>query len=297
MARPFGEAGPHVFVFDTRREAIDRLTIHTRARCRRRQAPSARVADLVETVFWRACPRRTSCFAVAGRSRADLIDFTVRACAFSTARPPLCHGPYPHLPHLRDVESATSLQDRLAGERGVSAPQVHSRGDGVGSAPPRSRAIARACSRHIGKSFSLFISEPAAPGHTMKLATISCPRQAMAARPERWQGVRPGLDPRNHARRDHRPGSGRNNRVPEHKFSSENRIVLAAHLRLGFTTPTADAEMTDARAVGAQALLGADGPYTKPSPCAQIAFAHIACRSMPHHIGGKGRSSAARRGR
>jgi len=219
MARRLIEAGHGVVVFDTRREAIDRLTA-----LGARAATSPRtIADQVDTVM-ASLPTPDIVLAVAtgpngviegGRAR--------RFVDLSTTGAVMAKRVFEMLSARNIVQIDAPVSGGVTGAaKGTLAVMV--------SGPRTQVAAIEPLFSVIGKMF--FISERPGAGQTMKLCNNFLSAAAMTATSEAMvMGVKAGLDPRIMLDVIN-SGTGRNT-ATEDKFG---RVVLPRLFNLGFTT-------------------------------------------------------------
>jgi 3-hydroxyisobutyrate dehydrogenase-like beta-hydroxyacid dehydrogenase len=219
MARRLIEANHGVVVFDTRREAIDRLTA-----LGARAATSPRtVADQVDTVM-ASLPTPDIVLAVAtgpngviegGRAR--------RFVDLSTTGAVMAKRVFEMLSARNIVQIDAPVSGGVTGAaKGTLAVMV--------SGPRTQVAAIEPLFSVIGKMF--FISERPGAGQTMKLCNNFLSAAAMTATSEAMvMGVKAGLDPRIMLDVIN-SGTGRNT-ATEDKFG---RVVLPRLFNLGFTT-------------------------------------------------------------
>ena len=219
MARRLVEAGHRVVVFDTRREAVDRLTgigAHP--------AASARdIADQVETVM-ASLPTPDIVLSVAtgaggvseGRRVRRFVDL-------STTGSVMARRVFETLAANNIVQIDSPVSGGVTGAaKGTLAVMV--------SGPRGEVAAIEPVLSVIGKLF--FISERPGAGQTMKLCNNFLSAAAMTATSEAMvMGVKAGLDPRIMLDVIN-SGTGRNT-ATEDKFG---RVVLPRLFNLGFTT-------------------------------------------------------------
>jgi 3-hydroxyisobutyrate dehydrogenase-like beta-hydroxyacid dehydrogenase len=219
MARRLVEAGHRVVVFDTRREAVDRL-----AGIGAHPAASARdIADQVETVM-ASLPTPDIVLSVAtgaggvseGRRVRRFVDL-------STTGSVMARRVFETLATNNIVQIDSPVSGGVTGAaKGTLAVMV--------SGPRGEVAAIEPALSVIGKLF--FISERPGAGQTMKLCNNFLSAAAMTATSEAMvMGVKAGLDPRIMLDVIN-SGTGRNT-ATEDKFG---RVVLPRLFNLGFTT-------------------------------------------------------------
>jgi 3-hydroxyisobutyrate dehydrogenase-like beta-hydroxyacid dehydrogenase len=218
MARRLVEAGHQVVVFDTRREAIDRLTA-----LGAQAAGSVReVADRVETVL-ASLPTPDVVLAVA-TGKGGLIEGNRmrRFVDLSTTGSVMATRIFEMLGDRDIVQIDSPVSGGVSGAaKGTLAVMVSGPRAEVAAIEPVLATIGKVC----------FISEKPGAGQTMKLANNLLSATAMAATSEAMvMGVKAGLDPRIMLDVIN-AGSGRNT-ATEHKFP---KIVLPRTFDLGFT--------------------------------------------------------------
>ncbi len=219
MARRLVEAGHRVVVFDTRREAVDRLTgigAHP--------AASARdIADQVETVM-ASLPTpdivRSVATGAGGVSEGRRVR---RFVDLSTTGSVMARRVFETLAAHSIVQIDSPVSGGVTGAaKGTLAVMV--------SGPRGEVAAIEPVLSVIGKLF--FISERPGAGQTMKLCNNFLSAAAMTATSEAMvMGVKAGLDPRIMLDVIN-SGTGRNT-ATEDKFG---RVVLPRLFNLGFTT-------------------------------------------------------------
>jgi 3-hydroxyisobutyrate dehydrogenase-like beta-hydroxyacid dehydrogenase len=184
MARRLVEAGHQVVVFDTRREAMDRLTA-----LGAQAASSVReVADRVETVL-ASLPTPDVVFAVAAGKGGLIEGNRVRRFVdLSTTGSVMARRIFETLGDRDIVQIDSPVSGGVSGAaKGTLAVMV--------SGPRAEAAALEPALAVIGKVF--FISEKPGAGQTMKLANNLLSATAMAATSEAMvMGVKAGLDPR-----------------------------------------------------------------------------------------------------
>jgi 3-hydroxyisobutyrate dehydrogenase-like beta-hydroxyacid dehydrogenase len=218
MARRLVEAGHQVVVYDTRPDAIDRLTA-----LGAQAASSVReVADRVETVM-ASLPTPDVVHGVAV-GKGGLIEGNRmrRFVDLSTTGSVMASRIFETLGDRDIVQIDSPVSGGVSGAaKGTLAVMV--------SGPRAEAALLEPVLSVIGKVF--FISEKPGAGQTMKLANNLLSATAMAATTEAMvMGVKAGLDPRIMLDVIN-AGSGRNT-ATEHKFP---KIVLPRTFDLGFT--------------------------------------------------------------
>ena len=218
MARRLIEAGHTLLVYDTRREAIDRLT----ARGARAAASPRGVADQVETVM-ASLPTPDVVLAVAtgpngvadGKRVRRFIDLSTTGARMATRI-------FEALKAKNIVQIDSPVSGGVSGaEKGTLA---------VMASGPRAEVEAiEPLLKVFGKVF--FIGERPGAGQTMKLANNVLSATAMAATSEAIvMGVKAGLDPRVMVDVIN-AGTGRNT-ATETKFPRE---IIPRRFDLGFT--------------------------------------------------------------
>jgi 3-hydroxyisobutyrate dehydrogenase-like beta-hydroxyacid dehydrogenase len=219
MARRLVEAGHQVVVFDTRKEAIDRLTA-----LGARAAGSVReVADRVETVM-ASLPTPDIVFAVAAGKGGLIEGNRVRRFVdLSTTGSVMASRIFETLGDRAIVQIDSPVSGGVSGAaKGTLAVMV--------SGPRAEAAALEPVLKVIGKVF--FISEQPGAGQTMKLCNNFLSAAAMTATSEAMvMGVKAGLDPRIMLDVIN-AGSGRNT-ATEDKFPKR---VLPGTFDLGFTS-------------------------------------------------------------
>ncbi len=218
MARRLVEAGHRVIVFDTRREAIDRLTA-----LGAQAAGSPRdMADQVETVM-ASLPTPDVVLAVATGSAGVIGGKRVRRFVdLSTTGAVMAQRIFAALKARNIVQIDSPVSGGVTGAaKGTLA---------VMASGPRAEITAiEPALAVIGKIF--FISERPGAGQTMKLCNNFLSAAAMTATSEAMvMGVKAGLDPRIMLDVIN-SGTGRNT-ATEDKFG---RVVLPRLFNLGFT--------------------------------------------------------------
>jgi 3-hydroxyisobutyrate dehydrogenase-like beta-hydroxyacid dehydrogenase len=219
MARRLTEAGHRVFVFDTRREAMDRLTAlgaHARDSARA-------VADEVETVM-ASLPTPEIVLAVATGDGGVIQGKRVRRFVdLSTTGAVMARRIFDRLQTRAIVQIDSPVSGGVTGAaKGTLAVMV--------SGPRNETAVVEPALSVIGKIF--FIGEQPGAGQTMKLCNNFLSATAMTATSEAMvMGVKAGLDPRIMLAVIN-AGTGRNT-ATEDKFG---RVILPRLFNLGFTT-------------------------------------------------------------
>jgi 3-hydroxyisobutyrate dehydrogenase-like beta-hydroxyacid dehydrogenase len=218
MARRLTEAGHRTVVFDTRREALARLTA-----LGAEAADSARaVADRVETVM-ASLPTPEVVLAVATGPGGVIEGARVRRFVdLSTTGAVMAKRVFERLAERRIVQIDCPVSGGVTGaSKGTLALMV--------SGPRAEVAAIEPLLPAIGKFF--FIGERPGAGQTMKLCNNFLSAAAMTATSEAMvMGVKAGLDPRLMLDVIN-SGSGRNT-ATEDKFG---RVVLPRAFNLGFT--------------------------------------------------------------
>jgi 3-hydroxyisobutyrate dehydrogenase-like beta-hydroxyacid dehydrogenase len=218
MARRLVEAGHRVVVFDTRREAVDRL-----AALGARAAGSAReIADEVETVMV-SLPTPEIVLAVATGVGGVIEGKRVRRLVdLSTTGAVMAKRIFEALEARNIVQIDCPVSGGVTGaSKGTLALMVSGPRAEVDAIAPALKAI--------GKTF--FIGERPGAGQTMKLCNNFLSAAAMTATSEAMvMGVKAGLDPRIMLDVIN-SGTGRNT-ATEDKFG---RLVLPRTFNLGFT--------------------------------------------------------------
>jgi 3-hydroxyisobutyrate dehydrogenase-like beta-hydroxyacid dehydrogenase len=218
MARRLVEAGHRVVVFDTRREAVDRL-----AALGARAAGSAReIADEVETVMV-SLPTPEIVLAVATGVGGVIEGKRVRRFVdLSTTGAVMAKRIFEALEARNIVQIDCPVSGGVTGaSKGTLALMVSGPRAEVDAIAPVLKAI--------GKTF--FIGERPGAGQTMKLCNNFLSAAAMTATSEAMvMGVKAGLDPRIMLDVIN-SGTGRNT-ATEDKFG---RLVLPRTFNLGFT--------------------------------------------------------------
>jgi len=218
MARRLVEAGHRLTVFDTRREAMDRLT----ALGAQAAASPGAVADATETVMV-SLPTPDIVLAVAtgpggvieGKRVRRFVDLSTTGAVMAK-----------HVFELLKAKNIVQIDCPVSGgttgaEKGTLALMVSGPRAEVKTIEPALAAI--------GKFF--FISEKPGAGQTMKLCNNFLSAAAMTATSEAMvMGVKAGLDPRIMLDVIN-SGTGRNT-ATEDKFG---RVVLPRAFNLGFT--------------------------------------------------------------
>ncbi len=217
MARRLVEAGHHVVVYDTRREAIASLTARGAVAAR----SPAEVADAAETVM-ASLPTPDIVLNVAtGPSGVGEGRRVRRFVDFSTTGAVMAQRIFTTLAARKIVQIDAPVSGGVAGaEKGTLA---------VMASGPRAEiaAIAPAIAA-IGKVF--FVGERPGAGQTMKLVNNVLSATAMAATAEAMvMGAKAGLDPRSMLEVIN-AGTGRNT-ATEDKFA---KAVLPGTFDLGF---------------------------------------------------------------
>jgi 3-hydroxyisobutyrate dehydrogenase-like beta-hydroxyacid dehydrogenase len=218
MARRLLEAGHRVIVFDTRREAVDRLTA---LGAQTASSPRA-VADEVETVM-ASLPTPDIVLAVATGADGVIEGKRVRRFVdLSTTGAVMAKRIFTALKAKNIVQIDCPVSGGVTGAaKGTLALMV--------SGPRAEVAAIEAVLPAIGKIF--FIGERPGAGQTMKLCNNFLSAAAMTATSEAMvMGVKAGLDPRIMLDVIN-AGTGRNT-ATEDKFG---RIVLPRTFNLGFT--------------------------------------------------------------
>ena len=218
MARRLLEAGHRVTVFDTRREAIERVV----ARGAQAASSAREVADKVETVM-ASLPTPDVVLAVATGPGGVMEGQRIRRFVdLSTTGAVMAKRIFEAFKARNIVQIDSPVSGGVGGaEKGTLAVMV--------SGPPAEIAVVEPALAVFGKVF--FIGERPGAGQTMKLANNVLSATAMAATSEAMvMGVKAGLDPR--VMLDViNAGTGRNT-ATEHKFP---RIILPRTFDLGFT--------------------------------------------------------------
>jgi hypothetical protein len=219
MARRLLEAGHRVLVFDTRREATDRLT----ALGGLARGSARAIADEVETVL-ASLPTPDVVLATAtgidgvieGRSVRRFIDL-------STTGAVMARRVFDALKARNIAQIDSPVSGGVTGAaKGTLAVMV--------SGPRAEVAAVEPALRVLGRIF--FISERSGAGQTMKLCNNFLSAAAMTATSEAMvMGVKAGLDPKIMLDVIN-SGSGRNT-ATEDKFG---RVILPRLFNLGFTT-------------------------------------------------------------
>jgi 3-hydroxyisobutyrate dehydrogenase-like beta-hydroxyacid dehydrogenase len=218
MARRLVEAGHRVIVFDTRREAVDRLTA---LGAQAAQSPRD-VADQVETVM-ASLPTPDIVLAVATGSDGVIGGKRVRRFVdLSTTGAVMAKRIFESLKAKNIVQIDCPVSGGVTGAaKGTLALMVSGPRAEVDAIAPLLPAI--------GKTF--LISERPGAGQTMKLCNNYLSAAAMTATSEAMvMGVKAGLDPRIMLDVIN-SGTGRNT-ATEDKFG---RVVLPRTFNLGFT--------------------------------------------------------------
>jgi 3-hydroxyisobutyrate dehydrogenase-like beta-hydroxyacid dehydrogenase len=218
MARRLLEAGHRVIVYDTRREAIDRLT----ALGAQAAASPRAIADEVETVM-ASLPTPDIVLAVAAGPDGVIEGKRVRRFVdLSTTGAVMAKRIFTALKAKNIVQIDCPVSGGVTGaSKGTLALMVSGPRADVSAIEPVLPAI--------GKIF--FISERPGAGQTMKLCNNFLSAAAMTATSEAMvMGVKAGLDPRIMLDVIN-AGTGRNT-ATEDKFG---RIVLPRTFNLGFT--------------------------------------------------------------
>jgi 3-hydroxyisobutyrate dehydrogenase-like beta-hydroxyacid dehydrogenase len=219
MAHRLIEAGHRVLVFDTNREAMDRLTAlgaHARE-------SSRAIADEVETVM-ASLPTPEIVLAVATGNGGVIEGSRVRRFVdLSTTGAVMARRIFDYLNARGIVQIDSPVSGGVTGaSKGTLAVMV--------SGPRSEIAIIEPALSVIGKIF--FIGEQPGAGQTMKLCNNFLSATAMTATSEAMvMGVKAGLDPRIMLDVIN-SGTGRNT-ATEDKFG---RVVLPRLFNLGFTT-------------------------------------------------------------
>ena len=219
MARRLIEAGHGVVVFDTRREAIDRLT----ARGARAATSPRTIADQVDTVM-ASLPTPDIVLEVATGPNGVIEGGRVRRFIdLSTTGAVMAKRIFEKLSARNIVQIDAPVSGGVTGAaKGTLAVMV--------SGPRAQVAAIEPLFSAIGKMF--FISERPGAGQTMKLCNNFLSAAAMTATSEAMvMGVKAGLDPRIMLDVIN-SGTGRNT-ATEDKFG---RVVLPRLFNLGFTT-------------------------------------------------------------
>jgi 3-hydroxyisobutyrate dehydrogenase-like beta-hydroxyacid dehydrogenase len=218
MARRLVEAGHRLVVFDTRREAVDRLTA-----LGAKSVDSARaVADEVETVM-ASLPTPDIVLAVATGAGGVIEGKRVRRFVdLSTTGAVMAKRIFEALKAKTIVQIDCPVSGGVTGAaKGTLALMVSGPRKEVSAIEPALKAIGRA----------FFISERPGAGQTMKLCNNFLAAAAMTATSEAMvMGVKAGLDPRIMLDVIN-SGTGRNT-ATEDKFG---RVVLPRTFNLGFT--------------------------------------------------------------
>jgi 3-hydroxyisobutyrate dehydrogenase-like beta-hydroxyacid dehydrogenase len=218
MARRLVEAGHRLVVFDTRREAVDRLTA-----LGAKSVDSARaVADEVETVM-ASLPTPDIVLAVATGAGGVIEGKRVRRFVdLSTTGAVMAKRIFEALKAKTIVQIDCPVSGGVTGAaKGTLALMVSGPRKEVSAIEPALKAIGRA----------FFISERPGAGQTMKLCNNFLSAAAMTATSEAMvMGVKAGLDPRIMLDVIN-SGTGRNT-ATEDKFG---RVVLPRTFNLGFT--------------------------------------------------------------
>jgi 3-hydroxyisobutyrate dehydrogenase-like beta-hydroxyacid dehydrogenase len=218
MARRLVEAGHRLVVFDTRREAVDRLTA-----LGARSVDSARaVADEVETVM-ASLPTPDIVLAVAAGAGGVIEGKRVRRFVdLSTTGAVMAKRIFEALKAKTIVQIDCPVSGGVTGAaKGTLALMV--------SGPRKEVSAIEPALKAIGRPF--FISERPGAGQTMKLCNNFLSAAAMTATSEAMvMGVKAGLDPRIMLDVIN-SGTGRNT-ATEDKFG---RVVLPRTFNLGFT--------------------------------------------------------------
>ncbi len=218
MARRLVEAGHRLVVFDTRREAVDRLTA-----LGAKSVDSARaVADEVETVM-ASLPTPDIVLAVATGAGGVIEGKRVRRFVdLSTTGAVMAKRIFEALKAKTIVQIDCPVSGGVTGAaKGTLALMVSGPRAEVSAIEPALKAIGRA----------FFISERPGAGQTMKLCNNFLSAAAMTATSEAMvMGVKAGLDPRIMLDVIN-SGTGRNT-ATEDKFG---RVVLPRTFNLGFT--------------------------------------------------------------
>jgi 3-hydroxyisobutyrate dehydrogenase-like beta-hydroxyacid dehydrogenase len=219
MARRLVEAGHSVVVFDTRREAIDRLSA---LGARAANSPRA-IADEVDTVM-ASLPTPDVVLEVATGTDGVIEGRTVRRFVdLSTTGAVMAKRIFETLSACDIVQIDAPVSGGVSGAaKGTLAVML--------SGPRAQVAAIESVFSVIGKMF--FISERPGAGQTMKLCNNFLSAAAMTATSEAMvMGVKAGLDPRIMLDVIN-SGTGRNT-ATEDKFG---RVVLPRLFNLGFTT-------------------------------------------------------------
>jgi 3-hydroxyisobutyrate dehydrogenase-like beta-hydroxyacid dehydrogenase len=218
MARRLVEAGHRLVVFDTRREAVDRLTA-----LGARSVDSARaVADEVETVM-ASLPTPDIVLAVAAGAGGVIEGKRVRRFVdLSTTGAVMAKRIFEALKAKTIVQIDCPVSGGVTGAaKGTLTLMV--------SGPRKEVSAIEPALKAIGRPF--FISERPGAGQTMKLCNNFLSAAAMTATSEAMvMGVKAGLDPRIMLDVIN-SGTGRNT-ATEDKFG---RVVLPRTFNLGFT--------------------------------------------------------------
>src|SRR5262245_16393520 len=218
MARRLVEAGHRVVVFDTRREAVDRLV----ALGAEPAASVREVADRAETVM-ASLPTPDVVFAVAA-GKGGLIEGNRmrRFVDLSTTGAVVANSVFDALKKRDIVQIDCPVSGGVTGAaKGTLALMV--------SGPRAEVTVIEPALKAIGKMS--FISERPGAGQTMKLCNNFLSATAMTATSEAMvMGVKAGLDPRIMLDVIN-SGTGRNT-ATEDKFG---RVVLPRTFNLGFT--------------------------------------------------------------
>ena len=218
MARRLVEAGHRVIVFDTRREAVDRLTA---LGAHAAQSPRD-MADQVETVM-ASLPTPDIVLAVATGPDGVIAGKRVRRFVdLSTTGAVMAKRIFAALKEKNIVQIDCPVSGGVTGAaKGTLALMVSGPRKEVSAIEPALKAIGRA----------FFISERPGAGQTMKLCNNYLSAAAMTATSEAMvMGVKAGLDPRIMLDVIN-SGTGRNT-ATEDKFG---RVVLPRTFNLGFT--------------------------------------------------------------
>ena len=218
MARRLVEAGHRVIVFDTRREAVDRLTA---LGAHAAQSPRD-MADQVETVM-ASLPTPDIVLAVATGADGVIEGKRVRRFVdLSTTGAVMAKRIFEALKAKNIVQIDSPVSGGVTGAaKGTLALMV--------SGPRAEVAAIEPLLPAIGKTF--LISEQPGAGQTMKLCNNYLSAAAMTATSEAMvMGVKAGLDPRIMLDVIN-SGTGRNT-ATEDKFG---RVVLPRAFNLGFT--------------------------------------------------------------
>ena len=219
MARRLVEAGHRLTVYDTRPEAIERLTKlgasagHLAARPRRHRSRP----------WWRACPRPTSCSrsrpatdgVIEGKRIRRFVDTSTTGARMAA-----------HIFDLLKAKNIVQIDSPVSG--GVSGAEKGTLA--VMASGPRAEVDAvEPALKVFGKVF--FIGERPGAGQTMKLTNNVLSATAMAATSEAIvMGVKAGLDPR--VMVDVINASTGRNTATETKFP---RNIIPRKFDLGFT--------------------------------------------------------------